>query len=106
MTDLPKEPARRVTSMNLNGLTTVATPGFGDIPPKPFAALSLIATPGWLAFNVKENFSYERNDSGVCAPGQGVIDDATMRLNAAVHPDKRSPRSIASESLRQQGLVL
>ena len=43
----------------------MATLGFGDIPPEAFAtALSLIGTPGWLAFNIKEDFLYERDDSG------------------------------------------
>lgn len=65
MTDLPKDDAQRLISKELNCLTTVATLGFGDIPTKAFAtALSLIATPGWLAFNIKEDFLHERDDSG------------------------------------------
>lgn len=65
MTDLPKDDAQRLVSKELNCLTTVATLGFGDIPPKAFStALSLIATPGWLAFNIKEDFLQEREDSG------------------------------------------
>ena len=65
MTDLPKDDAQRLVSKELNCLTTVATLGFGDIPPKAFStALSLLATPGWLAFNIKEDFLQERDDSG------------------------------------------
>ena len=65
MTDVPKDDARRLVSKELNCLTTVATLGFGDIPPKAFStALSLLATPGWLAFNIKEDFLHERDDSG------------------------------------------
>ncbi len=65
MTDLPTDKAQRLVSKELNCLTTVATLGFGDIPPKAFStALSLISTPGWLAFNIKEDFLQERDDSG------------------------------------------
>ena len=65
MTDLAKDTAQRLVTKELNCLTTVATLGFGDIPPKAFStALSLISTPGWLAFNIKEDFLYERDDSG------------------------------------------
>jgi hypothetical protein len=42
--------------------------GFGDIPPLAFAkALDLIATPGWLAFNLKESFLSEQEESGFSA---------------------------------------
>ena len=65
MTDLSEDTARRLVSKELNCLSTVATLGFGDIPPKAFAtALSLVSTPGWLAFNIKEDFLYERDESG------------------------------------------
>jgi len=65
MTDLSKDTARRLVTKELNCLTTVATLGFNDIPPKAFSeALSLVSTPGWLAFNIKEDFLYDRDDSG------------------------------------------
>ena len=65
MTELAETTARQLLAKELNCLTTVATLGFGDIPPKAFAtALSLISTPGWLAFNIKEDFLRERDDSG------------------------------------------
>ncbi|HEX9724875.1 MAG TPA: class I SAM-dependent methyltransferase, partial [Vicinamibacteria bacterium] len=65
MTELPEKKARRLASHELNCLTTVATLGFGDIPPEAFAtALSLVSTPGWIAFNIKEDFLRERDDSG------------------------------------------
>ena len=51
-------------SFDLNALTCVAALGFGDIPAKAFLkAIDLIARDGWLAFNVKEDFIHERNDS-------------------------------------------
>jgi hypothetical protein len=65
LTDLPEDDEERLRRHNANCLTTVAALGFGDIPPLAFAkALDLIATPGWLAFNLKEDFLSEQDTSG------------------------------------------
>ncbi len=65
LTDLPEVEEERLRRADANCLTTVAALGFGDIPPLAFAkALDLIATPGWLAFNLKESFLREQDDSG------------------------------------------
>ena len=65
LTDLPEEEEERLRRTDANCLTTVAALGFGDIPPLAFAkALDLIATPGWLAFNLKEDFLREQDTSG------------------------------------------
>ena len=46
----------------------MAALGFGDIPPLAFAkSLDLITTPGWLAFNLKESFLREQDESGFSA---------------------------------------
>lgn len=67
LTDLPEVEEEHLRRADANCLTTVAALGFGDIPPLAFAkALDLIATPGWLAFNVKEDFIRERDTSGFC----------------------------------------
>ncbi|MFH1268899.1 MAG: methyltransferase domain-containing protein, partial [Planctomycetota bacterium] len=65
LTDLPEAEEANLRRANANCLTTVAALGFGDIPPLAFAkALDLIATPGWLAFNLKESFRREQDTSG------------------------------------------
>ncbi len=65
LTDLPETEEERLRRADANCLTTVAALGFGDIPPLAFAkALDLIATPGWLAFNLKEDFIREQDTSG------------------------------------------
>lgn len=65
LTDLSEEDEEHLRRADANCLTTVAALGFGDIPPLAFAkALDLIATPGWLAFNLKENFLREQDASG------------------------------------------
>jgi SAM-dependent methyltransferase len=52
-------------SWSLNCLTTVAALGFGDIPPKAFVeAFNIIQPQGWVAFNIKETFLNESDDSG------------------------------------------
>lgn len=65
LTDLPEVEEERLRRQDANCLTTVAALGFGDIPPLAFAkALDLIATPGWLAYNLKESFLCEQDESG------------------------------------------
>ena len=65
LTDLPERTEKELRNANANCLTTVAALGFGDIPPLAFAkALDLIETPGWLAFNLKEDFLREQDSSG------------------------------------------
>ena len=65
LTDLPEAEEECLRRTEANCLTTVAALGFGDIPPLAFAkALDMIATPGWLAFNLKESFLREQDTSG------------------------------------------
>lgn len=65
LTGLPEVDEEKLRRVDANCLTTVAALGFGDIPPLAFAkALDLISTPGWLAFNLKENFLREQATSG------------------------------------------
>lgn len=65
LTDLSEDHEERLRRYRLNGLTTVAALGFGDIPPKAFVkALDVVETPAWLAFNIKETFMAEKDMSG------------------------------------------
>lgn len=67
LADMPKKHEIKLEEEDFNCLTTVAALGFGDIPPIAFLrALDFIETPGWLAFNIKENFLYEDDTSGFC----------------------------------------
>lgn len=50
---------------SLDCLLTVAALGFGDIPPKAFMnAFNIINHKGWVAFNIKESFLDEKDQSG------------------------------------------
>lgn len=62
---LKNDEREELASWALNCLTTVAALGFGDIPPKAFMeALNMIHPQGWVAFNIKESFLDEKDDSG------------------------------------------
>ena len=65
LTRLSKTDEEALQQHKLNCLTTVAALGYGDIPPMAFLkALDLINTPGWAAFNIKEDFLLESDQSG------------------------------------------
>ena len=65
LTNIPKANEDALRKHDLNCMTTVAALGYGDIPPLAFLqALDLISTPAWLAFNIKEDFLHERDQSG------------------------------------------
>ena len=67
LADMSKKHEIKLEEEDFNCLTTVAALGFGDIPPIAFLrALDFIETPGWLAFNIKENFLHEDDTSGFC----------------------------------------
>jgi predicted TPR repeat methyltransferase len=67
LTNLPEWTEERLRREAFNCLSTVAALGFGDIPPKAFLkAMDVVATPGWLAFNIKEAFLSERDPTGFC----------------------------------------
>ncbi len=63
LTDLDAALHSRLQDQQFNCLSVVAALGFGDIPPAAFiTACNLIESPGWLAFNLKENFLDEHVD--------------------------------------------
>jgi hypothetical protein len=56
---------RRLRAERLNCLVIVAALGFGDIPGAAFlTALDLIESPGWVAFNIKEDFLETADTTG------------------------------------------
>ena len=63
--NLTEEEKDEFKSWSLNCLTTVAALGFGDIPPKAFMeAFNVIQPKGWVAFNIKETFLNDSDESG------------------------------------------
>lgn len=63
--NLSEDELEDLRSWSLDCLVSVASLGFGDIPPKAFlAAFNCISSEGWLAFNVKETFLRRADESG------------------------------------------
>lgn len=64
-TDLTDELKDEITDWSIDCLTSVAALGFGDIPPKAFfQALRFVETGGWVAFNIKDTFLDNSDDTG------------------------------------------
>ncbi|MBC2711571.1 MAG: class I SAM-dependent methyltransferase [Desulfosarcina sp.] len=50
---------------NFNALVTVASLGFGDIPTQAFVnAFNIIENNSWVAFNIKDRFLNDKDDTG------------------------------------------
>ena len=50
---------------NFNALLTVAALGYGDIPTQGFInAFNLLEIGGWIAFNIKDRFMSDKDDTG------------------------------------------
>jgi predicted TPR repeat methyltransferase len=68
VTDLTRLEARQreeLLGWRLDCMTSVAALGFDDIPPRAFLeAFNLVETGGWVAFNIKESFLDNRDNSG------------------------------------------
>lgn len=56
---------QELANWQIDCLSCVAALGFGDVPTLAFAnAFNLVATSGWVAFNIKETFLLESDTSG------------------------------------------
>jgi len=84
LTDTPEDVEKRLRRAGCNCLTSVAALGFGDIPPAAFAkALDLMETPGWMAFNIKEDFLRERDTSGFCKLVRYLVREDYIRIDCS-----------------------
>ena len=64
-TQLQPDIREELSCWRLNCMVTVAALGFGDIPPTAFLeAFNLIEEQGWVAFNIKETFFDNCDNSG------------------------------------------
>ncbi len=73
----------RLVDHRLNALTCVAALGFGDIPCEAFVtAFNLIATGGDVAFNIKEDFLDDRNDSDFARLIRGMAERGELEVRS------------------------
>ena len=81
-TQLSESDREEIKSWNLNALTTVAALGFGDIPPLAFIeALNLIEEKGWVAFNIKDTFLYNTDETGFSKLIRELIFSKYLNIN-------------------------
>jgi predicted TPR repeat methyltransferase len=65
MTALDAGDRRDLMRHDFSVMACVAALGFGDIPPLAFAeAFNLVASPGWIAFNIRDRFIAEQTGFG------------------------------------------
>ena len=63
--DLDSITEKKLAAWQFDCLSCVAALGFGDIPAKAFAhAFNMVASSGWVAFNIKDSFLLESDISG------------------------------------------
>jgi len=85
LTDLPSTVERSLAEDDFNCMTVVAALGFDDIPPAAFAqGFNFVSSPGWVAFNIKEDFVCEADTSGFCRlieliDAEGVLEICARR---------------------------
>jgi predicted TPR repeat methyltransferase len=104
LTDVPEQDEEELRKHDFNCMTTVAALGFGDIPPAAFLkALDLIDTPGWVAFNIKEDFLHEEDNSGFSRLVRLLSRERIIQIQAYRRYQHRL--SIAGEPLHYVGMV-
>ncbi len=81
-TNLSDKAKKELKSWKLNALITVAALGYGDIPPQAFVqALNLIDKEGWVAFNIKETFLYNKDTTGFSKLIRELIFSEFLKIN-------------------------
>ncbi|GMT49630.1 MAG: hypothetical protein IEMM0008_1169 [bacterium] len=64
-TNLKDDKREEIISWQCDCMVTVAALGFGDIPTKAFIeAFNIVKSEGWVAFNIKETFFANSDESG------------------------------------------
>ena len=82
LTDLPPDVEKSLKKENFNCMTVVAALGFGDIPPHAFAGgFNLVSSQGWVAFNIKEDFVCEEDQSGFCKLIDLIEEEGVLTIN-------------------------
>ncbi len=79
LTDPGEETHRELGAKGFNCLTSVAALGFGDIPPQAFAeAYNYVDSPGYIAFNIKEDFLDHRDSTGFSRLIRRMLDEGAL----------------------------
>ena len=83
LTELPEDVEKKIEKVNPNCMTVVAALGFDDMPPEAFRdGYNLITTPGWVAFNIKDEFLTKEDSSGFSSLINQMISEGVFDLKA------------------------
>lgn len=81
LTELPDPLGKELEEKNFNCMTVVAALGFGDIPPLAFAGgYNLISSPGWVAFNIKDEFFSKKDSTGFTKLIRRMLESDVLKL--------------------------
>lgn len=70
-----------LSKWNFNALLTVAALGYGDIPTQGFInAFNLVEKGGWIAFNIKDRFMSDADDTGYHDTLKAIMGDSFEAL--------------------------
>ena len=104
LSELHRSDRARLDDHDFDLMICVAALGFGDVPPIAFAeAFNLVASPGWIAFNIRERFVEEEDCSGFGAFIGRMFDEGVLEERARVSYTHRV--SIAGEPLTYLAIV-
>lgn len=94
LTDLDDKTDKALADAKFNCLTCVAALGFGDIPAEAFmAAYDKIRPGGWVAFNIKERFLGEKDESGFSKLIRKMRETGELEILA----EKRYPHRLGTD---------
>jgi len=97
------EKVERLKSLRFNLLITVAALGYEDIPTKAFInAFNLLEPEAWVAFNIKDRFLSEDDESGFSETLEAMIGESFSVLQTRRYCHRLS---IAGEPLFYQAVV-
>jgi hypothetical protein len=86
LSDPSDKDLRALEKWGSNVLLTVAALGYGDIPTQGFInAFYLIEKDGWIAFNIKDRFMTDGDDTGYHDTLNAMIDDSLEALKIQHH---------------------
>jgi hypothetical protein len=104
LSDMTTRERATLEGHDFDAMTCVAALGFGDMPPAAFAeAFNLVASPGWLAFNLRERFLDDGDPAGFGAFIRRMLDEGVIEERARKSYAHR--RSVTGEPLTYLALV-
>ena len=81
LTNLLDETRSELDDHDFNAMVCVAALGFGDIPPNAFAeAFNMVDIGGHVAFNIKEDFMSDEDETGFSALIRHALEEGTLEL--------------------------